>query len=330
MATLPMGTFINLYPYIVSQDKTLVLDDKYINNLELIFSNQPVVLTGTGLCSSALKWDVDYLTKNMGTEKNVVFLSSNKKFKYCDDHKIQQYMPDYNPPIKRLDLSFKEFIKRLKEWKTGDVRLYLQQALNTNVGEALVADFVNFDWRWLNHQQKINNWGPLTSNLLLVGMEGNITPVHYDEQQNFFSQLIGYKRCLLFSPKHYDKLYPHPVYHPCDRQSKVDFDDPDFNRFPGLDKLEGYETILGPGDVLYIPMYWWHQIESKPDAGYTVSVNFWYKLTYLSRVLNHAIYPDLIFFGNIQKHFSETLQSLLNYLQPLSSGLLMRSYSSAS
>ena len=37
---------------------------------------------------------------------------------------------------------------------------------------------------------------------------------------------------------------------------QVDFDNPDFKRFPKLKELKGYEVIVGPGDVLYIPMYW--------------------------------------------------------------------------
>ena len=37
----------------------------------------------------------------------------------------------------------------------------------------------------------------------------------------FDSQVRGLKRCLLFAPDQYDKLYPYPVAHPCDRQSQV-------------------------------------------------------------------------------------------------------------
>lgn len=59
---------------------------------------------------------------------------------------------------------------------------------------------------------------------------------------------------------------------------QVDFENPDFERFPGMAHLEGVETVLGPGEVLHIPMYWWHQIESLPNRGHTVSVNFWYKV----------------------------------------------------
>lgn len=50
---------------------------------------------------------------------------------------------------------------------------------------------------------------------------GNITPVHYDEQENFFAQIHGQKRFLLFHPDQYENFYPYPVYHPHDRQSQV-------------------------------------------------------------------------------------------------------------
>lgn len=48
-----------------------------------------------------------------------------------------------------------------------------------------------------------------------------MTPAHYDEQQNFFAQIKGYKRCILFPPDQFECLYPYPVHHPCDRQSQV-------------------------------------------------------------------------------------------------------------
>lgn len=132
-------------------------------------------------------------------------------------------------------------------------RVYLQQTLNDTVGKKIVLDFLGFNWNWINKQQAQRNWGPLTSNLLLIGMEGkvsdnvwiilirhqcqclslkvfinnvftgNVTPAHYDEQQNFFAQIKGHKRCILFPPDQFECLYPYPVHHPCDRQSQVSF-----------------------------------------------------------------------------------------------------------
>ena len=55
----------------------------------------------------------------------------------------------------------------------------------------------------------------------LCYFSGNITPNHYDEQENFFAQIQGYKRFILFHPDQFENLYPYPVYHPHDRQSQV-------------------------------------------------------------------------------------------------------------
>ena len=54
-------------------------------------------------------------------------------------------------------------------------RVYLQQTLNDGVGKNIVLDFLKFNWGWVTSQQKRNNWGPLTSNLLLIGMPGKVT-----------------------------------------------------------------------------------------------------------------------------------------------------------
>lgn len=163
----------------------------------------------------------------MGHGHYTVFVSRNHKFKYYDEKKISKPGEqanngiDFTPSMKKCDMKLPDFMKKLKEWKRGDERLYLQQGLNNTVGRAIVEDFLNFDWDFCNSKQTMHNWGPLTSNLLLIGMEGNVTPCHYDEQQNLFAQVYGYKRCILFPPDHFECLYPYPVYHPHDRQSMV-------------------------------------------------------------------------------------------------------------
>lgn len=35
-----------------------------------------------------------------------------------------------------------------------------------------MVDFLGFNWNWINRQQAKRGWGQLTSNLLLIGMEG--------------------------------------------------------------------------------------------------------------------------------------------------------------
>ena len=86
-------------------------------------------------------------------------------------------------------------------------RAYLQQGLFMGIGDQVTRDFQGFKWDWLNALTKLLRFGPQTSNLLLIGEDGCVTPCHYDEQENLFAQVQGHKRCVLFSPEHYNKLY---------------------------------------------------------------------------------------------------------------------------
>ncbi|XP_071455376.1 hypoxia-inducible factor 1-alpha inhibitor-like [Hetaerina americana] len=293
---------------------------------EYITANKPVVITDAKLVASAIKWDLDYLEKHIGPGEFSVFLSRNHKFKYYDDKKLQDVGPEFTPSTRRVDMKFPEFAKKLRQWKRGEERMYLQQALNNTVGPAIVEDFLKFNWDWINAEQKSHSWGHLTSNLLLIAMEGNVTPCHYDEQQNFFAQIRGYKRCILFPPEQFECLYPHPVFHPHDRQSQVDFDRPDLNRFPKFREVRGQEAVIGPGDVLYIPIYWWHHVESLMRGGYTISVNFWYKAGPMGQIT----YPlkghqKVAIMRNVEKMLLEALQDS-NQVGPLLRALVLGRY----
>ena len=141
---------------------------------------------------------------------------------YYDDKRATDW-PNFVPPTQRLHMKFEEFYSKITNFNTSGTtsRLYLQQMLDDSVGKNIVKDFLEFKWKWLTEMQRKMNWGSLTSNLLLIGLPGNITPVHYDEQQNFFCQVTGFKRVILFHPDQFKCLYPYPLYHPCDRQSQV-------------------------------------------------------------------------------------------------------------
>lgn len=66
--------------------------------------------------------------------------------------------------------------------------------------------------------------------------------------------------------------------HNCNFEFQVDFDRPNLTKFPKFKEARGCEAVVGPGDVLYIPIYWWHHIESLMRGGPTITINFWYKV----------------------------------------------------
>ena len=67
------------------------------------------------------KWKLDYLRDNMGDIKFTVYQSNDHKFKYFDEKKIAG-CKDFKPPMQHVNMSFDEFLKKVRNWKEGDKR----------------------------------------------------------------------------------------------------------------------------------------------------------------------------------------------------------------
>ncbi len=184
---------------------------------------KPVIISGSKLVEPALKWDFDYLVENLGSLPNSVLFSNDEWFMYHDENRCCGKYAGFTAPTAKRNIPFSEISTLIKSWKPGKPRLYMQQILSDGVSDKILSDFCGFDWKWLANQQQRNDWGSLTSNLLLIGLPGNITPLHYDQQENFFAHIKGLKRFVLFPPEQFKCFYPFPYHHPCDRQSQVSF-----------------------------------------------------------------------------------------------------------
>lgn len=60
--------------------------------------------------------------------------------------------------------------------------------------------------------------------------------------------------------------------------SPVDILKPDYSRFPLFGDTYPLNCTLEEGDVLYLPSFWWHEVQSFPNvtAGRNLAINFWY------------------------------------------------------
>lgn len=239
----------------------------------MLSEGKPVILTGSSLVAPAVgKWDLDFLVTNMAELQCTVFKSKDQLFRYWDPSKLAPG-EEASLHTERVLMSAAEFAACVRGG--GEGHFYLQTPLVQGVSEQMLSDFKSFQWLRLNELARRLEWGPLTSNLLLVGQRGNTTPAHYDEQQNIFAQLRGVKRVVLFSPADVRALYPFPVAHANDRQSQVDVYSPDISAFPRFAEAQPFHAVLQPGELLYIPQYWWHHVENLEDE--CVSLNFWFK-----------------------------------------------------
>src|SRR5438105_6651211 len=103
-----------------------------------------------------------------------------------------------------------------------------------------------------------------------VGSAGTRSMLHSDLKDNLFCQIWGEKHVVLVPWEDSVSAYPFP-----DNvvNSQVDLAAVDVDRYPRLRHTVLYAGTVGPGDVLFMPRGWWHDIRSKTPS---VSVNHWF------------------------------------------------------
>src|SRR5512133_3259985 len=98
----------------------------------------------------------------------------------------------------------------------------------------------------------------ILGNLGLTFFGGKNTTVrfHFDIDCSgvLMTQVIGRKRVILIPPEYDRLLYKVPFA----SFSLIDLEKPDYDKFPGLNYVKGYDFILEPGDALFMPVRHWH------------------------------------------------------------------------
>ena len=92
---------------------------------------------------------------------------------------------------------------------------------------------------------------------LWVGPAGTKTPLHHDTVMLFHTQIVGRKRWRFVSP-----LSSPSLYNDFDVYSPVDFEALDLKRFPDAAKVKVLDVVVEPGETVFLPLAWWHQVTS--------------------------------------------------------------------
>jgi hypothetical protein len=105
-----------------------------------------------------------------------------------------------------------------------------------------------------------------------------VTTTHYDTMENIACAVAGQRRFVLFPPEQVANLYIGPLLlTPAGTpMSMVDVRNPDFEKYPNFSQAlsVAQEVVMQPGDALYIPSFWWHNVESQNSI--SGLVNYWW------------------------------------------------------
>ncbi len=114
---------------------------------------------------------------------------------------------------------------------------------------------------------------------IMMGPRNARVGLHRDflDTHGCLAQILGNKRCVLFSPEDSAAVY----------EGRVDVDDPDFEKFPLFRDATAYECILAPGELLFMPHHWWHHVVSL-EKTITINYNFFNRFNF-SGYMTHLL-----------------------------------------
>jgi hypothetical protein len=119
------------------------------------------------------------------------------------------------------------------------------------------------------------------------GVLGTSSGLHCDVTPNCNVQVTGQKHFILFPPSQSRAVYQVPGITHC----RFDPNVPDFDRFPLAKHAQGWQCRLQPGESLYIPVGWFHQVTVVSE--WAVNVNFFWRRPFPQGLLQPRLWRFL-------------------------------------
>ena len=207
---------------------------------------QPVVITDlTASWPAREKWTIEHFKQNYG------------------DLRVPVYSANYSKPGKgymepQTYMPFGDYLELIDRPEPCDLRLFLFNIFK-------YRPELRNDYQVPDIMDGFFNDFPF----MFFGGQGSKVALHYDIDLShvFLNQIHGRKRVVLFAPSESQLIYQLPF----TVASYINIDQPDYSRYPAQQLAKGYETILEPGETLFIPTQYWHYIEYT-DGGYSISL----------------------------------------------------------
>jgi len=216
--------------------------------------NRPVVLTGLTEDWPAVRvWGPEYFRSRFGDER--VEITHRREADRCYERNFASH---------RTTVRFADYVSMVEDRAGNDHYVVARNHVLESPGLGkLKDDFSCFD----------GILDPLTAEVpyvrLWFGPAGTLTPLHCDDRSVLFVQVTGRKQVKMIAPYFLGNVYND------DRcYSSVDLESVDLDRFPAMRDVPVLETVLEPGECLFIPLGWWHWVRSLEISTSLTFTNF--------------------------------------------------------
>ena len=209
---------------------------------------EPVLFTEeTGAWNGLTTWNHGYL-KNVPCSTPVKIrpprdshLAATGVTKYVELGEYAEMMEAYEEGVKNGTIS------------RSSLPPYLHDTPLIKYAPELVRDFPNFPAQYLPRWYR-QNWAELA--LFFIGSAKGLTtlPCGSSGTHNLFFQLAGTTRFIIVPAE--DGSCCHRMnWH----WSPIDAENPDYRAYPRYSDARPVECVIGPGEILYMPPWTWHQ-----------------------------------------------------------------------
>ena len=213
-------------------------------------ANKPVIITGfTETWPAYSKWSAEFLS-NLSAQR-LLNVSSMVNGEYVDS--------------KDKKMTMKDYLHYLREHADSNEKLYLGELSISQYLPELLDDI------------KIPDYFDKTEDspqcFLYMG-QSLFSQLHFHNCGSAtLSPMHGYKKVRLYPPDQTKYLSKYPWYSKNHNMSKTTTLNPDRTKFPAFSKAKYIDVKLSKGEMLFIPIYWWHAITNE-DFNIAV-VTFW-------------------------------------------------------
>ncbi|KAK3103959.1 hypothetical protein FSP39_023261 [Pinctada imbricata] len=256
------------------------------------------------------KWSNEFLRNMYGNSSVHVKLTPRGEFEGVEHASLWENYDSFEIPLKvkeqlpypdlvvvrpaTANVKFSEFLdlmKKISDEELKNVSAYLEYSSIPEYFPDLEEDIEEFEFtRGVIQRKHLNIW---------LSDGNTLGKLHFDPFDNLLCQIDGTKEVILFEPHDNQRLYEGHIpeamlsYNHTNIEfrrktlldstsmvmSPVDITSPDFTRFPKFADTHPLNCTISEGDVLFMPSFWWHEVQSYPntDTSRNVAVNLWYE-----------------------------------------------------